>query len=219
MCNRRVCVLGSVSNISNSSTLTMSWIIFLGRRTELVVGFVLLYTSLKRLSVRVVLDLLDQFTNTTVLSLFHNRMWQSGYSEVDVNLVYHWWLVICITANNGSPRSVVFCFVFHIEVCAVTRETFGAFSGKQRVSPWLSWFISSSREERVSISLELDALCSWLVSRQTTCFTVPSWSGFGFGWLYWELLDCLTTSEPKSFIHLSWRKSLEEDEVTQKPFS
>ena len=60
---------------------------FLGRRTELVVGFVLLYTSLKRLSVRVVLDLLGQFTNTTVLSLFHNRMWQSVYSEVDVNLV------------------------------------------------------------------------------------------------------------------------------------
>ena len=35
----------------------------------------------------VVLDLLDKFTNTVVLSLFHNRMWQSEYSEVDVNLV------------------------------------------------------------------------------------------------------------------------------------
>ena len=36
------------------------------------------------MSVRVVLDLLDQFTNTRVLSLFHTRMWQSRYSEVQV---------------------------------------------------------------------------------------------------------------------------------------
>ena len=57
------------------------------RRTERVVGFVLLKIALKSMSVRVVLDLLDQFTNTRVLSLFHNRMWQSRYSEVDVNLV------------------------------------------------------------------------------------------------------------------------------------
>ena len=33
------------------------------------------------------LDLLNELTNTIVLSLFHNTMWQSGYSEVDVNLV------------------------------------------------------------------------------------------------------------------------------------
>ena len=33
---------------------------------------------------RVVLDLLHEFTNRIVLSLIHNRMWQSGYSEVDV---------------------------------------------------------------------------------------------------------------------------------------
>ena len=36
---------------------------------------------------RVVLDLLHELTNTIVLSLFHNRMWQSGCSEVEVNLV------------------------------------------------------------------------------------------------------------------------------------
>ena len=35
------------------------------------------------MSVRVVLDLLHKFTNTKVISLFHNRMWQSRYSEVD----------------------------------------------------------------------------------------------------------------------------------------
>ena len=67
---------------------------FLGRRTERVAGFVLLWVLLTRLSVRVILDLPDKFTNTTVVNLFHNRMWQSTNSEVDVILVYHWLLVI-----------------------------------------------------------------------------------------------------------------------------
>ena len=94
---------------------------FLGRRTERVAGFVLLWVLLTRLSVRVILDLPDKFTNTTVVNLFHNRMWQSTYSEVDVILVYHWLLVILrsrITANNGFLRSIMVCFIFHIEVRA-----------------------------------------------------------------------------------------------------
>ena len=33
------------------------------------------------------LDLLDELTNTIVFSLFHNRMWQSRYSEVYVHLI------------------------------------------------------------------------------------------------------------------------------------
>ena len=37
-------------------------------------------------------------------------MWQSVYSEVDVNLVYHWALILW--ANNLSPRSIVICFFF-----------------------------------------------------------------------------------------------------------
>ena len=74
------------------------------------------------MSVRVVLDLLDQVTNTRVLRLFHKRVWQSGYSEVNVNLVEHWLLVTlsvtCVTANNGCPRSTMICFVSNVEVCA-----------------------------------------------------------------------------------------------------
>ena len=55
--------------------------------------------------VRVVLDLLHEFKNTIVLSLFH-RMWHSKYSKFEVNLVWHWLLVTCIKANNGFPRSI-----------------------------------------------------------------------------------------------------------------
>ena len=81
----------------------------------------LLSISLKSLSMVVVLDFLHEFTNTIVLSLFHNRMWPSGYSEVDVNLVYHW--TLWSWANNGSLRSIAICFFFQIEVRAVTRKT------------------------------------------------------------------------------------------------
>ena len=49
-------------------------------------------------------------------------MWQSRYSEVDVNFFQHWALVICITTNNRFLRSIVICFVFHMEVRAVTRK-------------------------------------------------------------------------------------------------
>ena len=48
-------------------------------------------------------------------------MWKSKYSEVDVILVYHWLLVILrsrTTANNGFLRSIMVCFIFHIEVRA-----------------------------------------------------------------------------------------------------
>ena len=79
------------------------------------------------MSVRVVLDLLDQFTNTRVLILFQNRMWQSRNSEVNVHLVQHWLLVTlhvtCVTANNKCPRSIMFCLVFNVEALAVIRWT------------------------------------------------------------------------------------------------
>ena len=78
------------------------------------------------MSVRVVLVLLDQFTNTRVLILFHNRMWQSKNSEVNVHLVQHWLLVTlhvtCVTANK-CPRSIMFCLVFNVEALAVIRWT------------------------------------------------------------------------------------------------
>ena len=80
------------------------------------------------MSIWVVLDLLDQLTNTRVLSLFHNRMWQSKYSEVHVHLVQHCLLVTlrvtCVTANNGCPRSIMICFVSNVEIRAFMKRTF-----------------------------------------------------------------------------------------------
>ena len=74
-----------------------------------------------------VLDLLDQFTNTRVLSLFHNKMWQSRYSDVDVNLDQLWLLVTlrvtCVTAHNGFHRCIMICFGFNVEVRAFMSGT------------------------------------------------------------------------------------------------
>ena len=72
------CVLGFVSHNSNSSTLPMSLIIFLDF-TKWVVGIILLKIGLKILSMRMVLDLLHELTNTRIFSLFHNWMWQARF--------------------------------------------------------------------------------------------------------------------------------------------
>ena len=124
------------------------------------------------MSVKVVVDLLDQFTDTRVLSSFHNRMWQFKYSEVNVHLVQHRLLVICITANNGFLHSIMICLVSNVHLtCAVLSSTLKfLLSSNERVweTPG-SWFVSraticsvlscskaSPWKERVSIDCELD---------------------------------------------------------------
>ena len=52
---------------------------------------------------RVVLDLLDE--RTRIFGLFHSWMWQSRYSEVDVNLVERWGQTGWLSNHNGSLRS------------------------------------------------------------------------------------------------------------------
>ena len=59
---------------------------------------------------RVVLDLLDQLTNTIVLSLFHNRMWQA----------------IQVFGSQCQPRLTLIARDLARDLC----------HGKQRVSPF-----------------------------------------------------------------------------------
>ena len=122
------------------------------------------------MSMWVVLDLLNQFTNTRVLSLFHNRMWQSKYSEVNVHLVQHWLLVTLRETTGVTVLS--WCVSFStlklllssdervcLAPCAwlASRQTTGV--------PVLSCLTAFSWKERVSISFERDvfiAPCTWL---------------------------------------------------------
>ena len=76
------------------------------------------------MSIWVVLDLFNQFTNTRALSLLHNRKWQSRKSEVHVHLVHHCLLVTkFVTVYNGLPRSIMYRFIFNVEALAVIRWT------------------------------------------------------------------------------------------------
>ena len=59
---------------------------------------------------RVVLDLLQELTNTRIFCLFHHCMWQSRHPEVDVYLLELGGAV----STNGSPRSIV---DLHLRLC------------------------------------------------------------------------------------------------------
>ena len=86
---------------------------------------------------RVILDLLHELTNTRIFDLFHNCMWQSRYSEIDVFLVERCGRTCWLSNHNGTPRSISICiYVFvcvsvflltfnkQIGILAVKRETF-----------------------------------------------------------------------------------------------
>ena len=141
------------------------------------------------MSVRVVLDLLDQFTNTTALSLFHNRMWQSKYSEVNCSprsaLIARY--LTCVKASNGFPSS------------------FKNFS-----SPTLKFVLSW---EGTCLG------GSWLVTCVTADNGLPHSITMIWAWnelVWWELLDCWTTcpsgrwatSESNSFIQSLFQGNL-----------
>ena len=55
---------------------------------------------------QVTLDLLHEFTNTRIFVLFHNCMWQSRYSEIDVHLLELCEQTSWLSTHNGWPRSV-----------------------------------------------------------------------------------------------------------------
>ena len=158
---------------------------FLGIHTERVVDCSVV-DLVDEIIGEVILDLLDKFTNTIVVSLFHNRMWQSTNSEVDVILVYHWLLVVCVT-NHGKQRfllrSIMVCFIFHIEVRAKR--------SRQTSVPFY---------HDLGLSLVGLVVILWIVEQLIHLFVE-------------QLLNPIISSN-----HVA-RKSLEEDEVTQKTFS
>ena len=86
---------------------------------------------------KVVLDLLHVFTNTTVLSLFHNRMWQCGYSLPRLTLN-----ALIVSTQRVSPFYRDLHLLLNWNSCYHERNVFrfsenGAlFLSKQRVSPF-----------------------------------------------------------------------------------
>ena len=66
---------------------------------------------------RVILDLLHELTNTEVLGLFHNCMWQSRCSEVNVQLVDRCGRAGWLSNHNGSLPSIMICVYVFVCLC------------------------------------------------------------------------------------------------------
>ena len=141
-----------------------------------------------------------------------------------------------VFGSQCSPRSAMIArYLAPVLSCAVLSSTLKLLlSLDERVRCALgSWCVSrpttgcsvlscstaSSWKERVSISWERDVFlppCAILKSLPTKGCSVLSWSGFGFGWFKWELLNCCTTcpsgrwatSEPNSFIQSCFKEIL-----------
>ena len=133
---------------------------------------------------RVILDLLHELTNTRIFGLFHDFMWQSRYSEVNVHLVERCGRTGWLSNHNGSPRPImIYIYVLSLSLSLSKRST-------------NKLVFLQSRKKRVSISWALE----WDVCSVTTGLPVPSWFGLGFGWVGWLTSACRSTSEPNSFI-------------------
>ena len=124
------------------------------------------------MSIWMVLNFLNQFSNACALRMLHNRMWQSRNSEVTRSVLiardlirhalqrvapfYHEffisnvevcafmrgtclgnsWLVICVTADNGCHRSIMFNSFFMKRTC-FDLLGMGRFSSTLR-GPWVA---------------------------------------------------------------------------------
>ena len=78
------CTFGIVSHNFNNSTLPISRIIAFELLLNGLVDVILLQVGLKCFSMRMTFDLLDELLNAEVFCVFHNCMWQSRHSEVNV---------------------------------------------------------------------------------------------------------------------------------------
>ena len=164
--------------------------------TGWVVGVILLQIGLKCLSMRMTLDLLHEFANTEVFCLFHNCMWQSRHSEVDV-----YFLALCEQTDGlfrVSPFLNDLRLRFRLRLCLDLNVQNTLAHNWKTGLPVLSLVLSQPSKKRLPISwaLEPDG-CS-----DQTSLPVLTIGFLVFGWVCWESLPPPATSEPNSFIQL-----------------
>ena len=81
------CDFGSTSTISHSSVFPAA-IIASFDFAEGIERMMLLKITLKCLSLRVILDLLNQVMNVNAVRSFHHRIWHTGDVEIDVFVIH-----------------------------------------------------------------------------------------------------------------------------------
>ena len=132
------------------------------------------------------LDLFHELAYAEILCLFHNCMWISRHSEVNVYF------------SSSCVNEPVLRLRFRLRLCLYlhVQQTLAHNSGWMVVHSQVSPFLSLCFRSQTS-----------LVSKPGGCsFTGPpvldNW-GLDFGWICWESLLPPATSESNSFIQLS----------------
>ena len=144
---------------------------------------ILLQVGLKCFSMRMTFDLFDKLLNSEMFCFFHNCMWQSWYSKVNVVLLHLY----------GSPRSCLIFFNFcrhqHTQLCVDSNPHTGL--------SVLVKCLTSSWPSKVPFSISFVDSCP-----PTGLHVLDNWV-FGFCWIRWVSLLLPATSESNSFVQLS----------------
>ena len=114
------CVLGSVSNNPNSSTLPTSWIIFLdvvlnGLQASFCCGSYWRDCRWGWFSIFLTSSRTRQLSTCFTTECGNPGILKSMSTSLTIDCS---WFASRITANNGFLRSIMVCFIFHIEVRA-----------------------------------------------------------------------------------------------------
>ena len=106
---------------------------------EWVVDVSLLQVGLKCFSMRMTIYLLDKLLNAEIFCLFHNCMWQSWHSEVNV---YFLELGERLSTQVSLRSCLIYVFVFVFVFCLQVQQTLAHNSGWILVHPQVSPFLS-----------------------------------------------------------------------------
>ena len=141
---------------------------------------------------RMTFNLLHELSNAEVFCLFHNCMWQSRHSEVNVYFLE-------LSEQTGllsTHRSLSACFIcVYVFVCVFTGTQLWLNGGPFAGLTVLEFVLSQPNKTSFPISL---------VSKSDGCSltgltVLDNWI-FYFGWICWESSLPPATSESNSFI-------------------
>ena len=147
------------------------------------------------MSMRMTLDLLHEFANTEVFCLFHNCMWQSRHSEVNVSF-----LALCeqtdgfVHFQRVSPLLHDLRLRFRLRLCLdLSFQQTLAHNWKTGL-PVLSLVLSQPSKARFRFPEHSNRIVA--LTNRSPCSN--NWL-LG-GWVGWLSSACRATSEPNSFI-------------------
>ena len=141
---------------------------------------------------RMTFDLFDELLNSEMFCFFHNCMWQSWYSEVNVYFLELGGLL----STHGFTVLVWSSSSYLSTICTGIDTQLWMDFGPSTGLTVLVECLVPSRPNKKSFSI------SWVNCCSPTGLTVLDNWVFGFGWIRWVSLLLQATSESNSFIQL-----------------